>query len=134
MPAQFNVKKMKVLLIIYFGILSIGFCSFLEQIPVKLLQPDGSIINGFSSGDEYYVRLHDANNFTIIQDTNDGYYYYAHLLNDVVAPTHYRADQPIPKSANLQSGVYISKENYLNPEDAKLINEFINKIQKELSN
>ena len=28
----------------------------------------------------------------------------------------------------------ISKENYLNPEDAKLINEFINKIQKELSN
>ena len=28
----------------------------------------------------------------------------------------------------------ISKENYLNPEDANLINEFINKIQKELSN
>tara|TARA_B110000014_G_C20015037_1_gene526363 strand:- start:92 stop:349 length:258 start_codon:yes stop_codon:yes gene_type:complete len=28
----------------------------------------------------------------------------------------------------------IKKENYLNPEDAKLINEFINKIQKELSN
>ena len=27
----------------------------------------------------------------------------------------------------------ISKENYLNPEDAKLINEFILKIQKELS-
>ena len=26
----------------------------------------------------------------------------------------------------------INKENYLNPEDAKLINEFINKIQKEL--
>ena len=25
----------------------------------------------------------------------------------------------------------ISKENYLNPEDAKLINEFINKIQKD---
>ena len=28
----------------------------------------------------------------------------------------------------------ISKENYLNPEDAKLINDFINKLQKELSN
>jgi len=28
----------------------------------------------------------------------------------------------------------INKENYLNPEDAKLINEFINKIQKELLN
>ena len=28
----------------------------------------------------------------------------------------------------------ISKENYLSPEDEKLINYFINKLQKELSN
>ena len=28
----------------------------------------------------------------------------------------------------------ISKENYLSPEDAKLIIDFINKLQKELSN
>ena len=28
----------------------------------------------------------------------------------------------------------ISKENYLSPDDAKLINEFINKFKKELSN
>ena len=28
----------------------------------------------------------------------------------------------------------ISKENYLSPGDAKLINEFINKLKKELSN
>jgi len=28
----------------------------------------------------------------------------------------------------------ISKENYLNPDDAKLINDFINKLKKELSN
>ena len=28
----------------------------------------------------------------------------------------------------------IEKENYLSPDDAKLINEFINKLKKELSN
>ena len=28
----------------------------------------------------------------------------------------------------------ISKENYLSPDDAELINEFINKLKKELSN
>ena len=28
----------------------------------------------------------------------------------------------------------VSKENYLSPDDAKLINEFINKLKKELSN
>ncbi len=27
----------------------------------------------------------------------------------------------------------VSKENYLSPEDAKLINDFINKLKKELS-
>jgi hypothetical protein len=27
-----------------------------------------------------------------------------------------------------------SKENYLSPDDAKLVNEFINKLKKELSN
>ena len=28
----------------------------------------------------------------------------------------------------------VKKENYLSPDDAKLINEFINKLKKELSN
>ena len=28
----------------------------------------------------------------------------------------------------------ISQKNYLNPDDAKLINEFLNKLKKELSN
>jgi|TARA_Y100000758_G_C15844325_1_gene346809 protein-arginine kinase activator protein McsA len=28
----------------------------------------------------------------------------------------------------------VNKENYLTPEDAKLINDYINKIKKELSN
>ena len=28
----------------------------------------------------------------------------------------------------------VSKENYLSPEDAKLINEFINKVKQELAN
>ncbi len=28
----------------------------------------------------------------------------------------------------------VKKENYLSPEDAKLINDFLNKIKKELSN
>ena len=53
--------------------------SFLEYIPVNLLQPDGSKIPCFSSGDEYYVRLHNAEDYTIMQNTDDGFYYYAKL-------------------------------------------------------
>ena len=54
------------------GFLSIGFGAFLDNIPVNLLQQDGSKISCFSSGDEYYVRLHDEHNYTIIQNSDDG--------------------------------------------------------------
>ena len=72
---------MKIVFIIYIGIISLVWGAFLDNIPVNLHQPDGSKISCFSSGDEYYVRLHDAENYTIIQNTDDGFYYYAQLLN-----------------------------------------------------
>ena len=87
--------------------------TFLEHIPVNLLQPDGSKIFSFSSGDEYYVRLHNAEDYTIIQNEDDGFYYYAQLLNSEVVPTIYRADQSLSETVNLRPGIYISKEDYL---------------------
>ena len=50
---------------------------FIDDITVNLIQPDGSEFSCLSSGNHYYVRLHDNENNTIIQDVNDGYYYYA---------------------------------------------------------
>ena len=38
------------------------------------------------------------------------------------------------KQLNHKLEKFQSKENYLTPDDAKLINEFINKLKKELSN
>ena len=104
---------MRAILITLIGFLSIGFGAFLDNIPVNLLQPDGSKMSCFSSGDEYYVRLHDTQNYTIIQSIHDGYYYYAQLINNEVVPTIYRADQPLPETVNLQPEIYISKEDYL---------------------
>ena len=96
---------MRALLLIIFIIQSIGLGAFLEDIPVNVYQPDGSKIFCFSSGDEYYVRLHDEKDYTIVQNLHDGFYYYAQLFNDTVEPTIYRADHPIPEIANLQSGI-----------------------------
>ena len=73
---------MKTVFIIYFGILSLVWGAFLDNISVNLFQPDGSQISCFSSGDEYYVRLHNEQDFTIIQDAHNGYYYYAKLINN----------------------------------------------------
>ena len=105
-------ERIKIICITMILCASICIGAFLEDIPVNLHQPDGSILSCFSSGDEYYVRLHNADDYTIIQNIDDGFYYYAQLLNSEVVPTHYLAGQPLPEMANLQPGIHISKENY----------------------
>ena len=61
-----NRIVLRIILITIFGFLSIGLGAYLDNIPVNLLQPDGSKIPSFSSGDEYYVRLHNEDNYTIM--------------------------------------------------------------------
>ena len=70
-----NFKK--IYLFIFFYSIVIG--AYLENIPVNLNQPDNSIISCLASGDEFYIRLHNSNNYTIIQNPIDGYYYYANF-------------------------------------------------------
>jgi len=75
-------------------------------------QPDGSLLKCFASGDEYYVRLHDKNNYTIVQCPVDGYYYYAQSIKGKVSPSIYRADQSIPQKTYLKKNARISKDQY----------------------
>ena len=58
-----------------------------------LIQPDNSELHCFTSGDEYYARLHDQNDYTIIQSNVDGYYYYAELIGSNIIPSIYKANQ-----------------------------------------
>ena len=53
-----------------------AFAAPLKNIPVRLTQPDGQVIECFASGDEFYNYLHDANGFTIVKGEG-GYYCYA---------------------------------------------------------
>ncbi|SVE59832.1 uncharacterized protein METZ01_LOCUS512686, partial [marine metagenome] len=99
--------------IVLIGWFSIVQGAYLENIPVNLHQPDGSELTFLTTGDEFYVRLHDANNYTIIQSQDDGYYYYAQLINYKVVPTIFRADQPLPSVNNLERGIQVTKEEYL---------------------
>ena len=86
--------------IIVIGYLSFIQGAYLKNIPVNLDQPNGIAMTCLSSGDEYYIRLHNHENFTFIQSQEDGYYYYAHSVDGQVVPTIYRADQPIPSTIN----------------------------------
>ena len=104
------MKNISVILIVW---LSIGQGAYLKNIPINLQQPDGTKLNCWATGDEFYVRLHDGNNYTIIQKQENGYFYYAQSINDEVVPTIFRADQSVPAGIKLERGVRISKEDYL---------------------
>ena len=62
------MKKITYLIIIH----SFCFGAYLENLPVTLVQPNGGSFNCFATGDEFYARLHDENDYTIIQSQIDG--------------------------------------------------------------
>ena len=109
-------KNISVILI---GWLSILHGNYLENIPVNLQQPNGIKLGSMVTGDEYYVRLHDTQNYTIIQSIYDGYYYYAQLINNEVEPTIYRADQPIPEKVNFPAGIHINRRLFTKKTEQK---------------
>lgn len=55
----------------------IAQAAYVENMPVKRVQPNGDTLSCFVSGDEFYHRLHDANGFTIVQNPETGYWVYA---------------------------------------------------------
>ena len=67
--------------------------ALLYDVPVELHQPDGTTLYCFASGDEYYSRLHDSDDYTITQSDEDGFYYYALLEDGDIVPSTLRADQ-----------------------------------------
>jgi len=108
------MKKTKILLLLalVFSALQMAFAAPLKNIPVRLTQPDGQVIECFASGDEFYNYLHDANDFTIVKGEG-GYYCYAmhDSLGEVVA-SPYRVNSVDPASVGLQPYAMISEKAY----------------------
>jgi len=117
---------MKKIFIIVF-ILNFISAAKLTDIPVILKQPNGNIINCFTSGDEFYHYLHDENNFTIIESKVDGYYYYADVINGNIVPSLYLVGAVEPSSAGLQRNIMISFEEYKSRRDKFIIEENISR-------
>lgn len=54
-----------------------GNAAPLRFMPYEIIQPDGTKIACFVSGDEYHSWVHDANGYTIIRHPSTGYWVYA---------------------------------------------------------
>jgi M6 family metalloprotease-like protein len=103
-----NIKK-NILYIILIAFLTGSLLSApLKNVPLKLVQPDGTILNVFASGDEFYNWVHDKDDFTIVIDKSTGYYVYAVKQNDELLPSAYIVGRVNPNFTNLEKGVNYS--------------------------
>ena len=100
--------------------IQISWSALLFDIPVELYQPDGTVLNCYVSGDEYYNYLHDIEGYTIIQSDTDGYYYYAKKENNQIIPSEYRPDQNNDLAAlGLSKRIMISQTEYIENRNRK---------------
>lgn len=114
----------KIFLLLFFAAL-LGLpkshASYVKNHPYQVTQPDGTVINCFVSGDEYYNWLHDSEGFTIIQAA-DGYYYYGISDKGLVSPTQFKVNSVNPTMAGLKPWAKISKQEYQRRKDSFTVN------------
>jgi M6 family metalloprotease-like protein len=91
-----------------------SFGVYLENVPYKLTQPDGEVLNVFITGDEFFRRVHDSEGYSIVMG-NGGWYYYA--LYDPVADDLIPSQFVVTASRNtvlpMAKGLGISREKYM---------------------
>ncbi len=63
----------------------------LKNVPVVVKQPDGTMMQLYASGDEFYNVLHDALGYTVVKDPNTGAYVYAEKKNGQLVPSSHPA-------------------------------------------
>lgn len=87
------------------------FAAPIYKKPTTIFQPDGTKINCFVSGDEFFNYLHDENGYTIIQAA-DGWFYYAQKSGETVKASTFRVNTVNPEKIGLQKFAIISKKEY----------------------
>ncbi len=84
--------------------------AYLSYEPVELEQPDGTRLNLFASGDEFYNWLHDKDGYTIRQDSAGWYVYLDKQGPDELTCTELVAGRDDPAAAGLRPGVNLSAQ------------------------
>ncbi len=79
--------------------------AYLENVPQVLIQPDGSRIECFASGDEHYHWLHDAEGFVIVRDPETGFWVWAEAAEGDLAPTEYVVGRIPPRYLDLEPNI-----------------------------
>lgn len=109
-------------LILSFFSISIVHSAYLTNVPIKIQQPNGIIINCFASGDEYHNWIHNADGKTIVLNEKTGYYVYATRIDNKLVPSEIIVGRETNDLNKIPRGLNISKEEML--EKARLMKKF----------
>lgn len=123
------MKRILSLLFLIIALSSTNMGAWLNNVPVSVKQPDGTELQLFATGDEYYNWVHDANGFTVIRDSESGQVVYAFLENDELIPSTFLVGQVDPESLGLQPWLNISGEKMENIRRAAL--DYTTKMEKQ---
>ncbi|MDR1973429.1 MAG: M6 family metalloprotease domain-containing protein [Bacteroidales bacterium] len=96
-----------------FILLIMAVCAFAasrQNAPVTITQPNGEEVHIFVSGNEFYHRLHDKDGYTIVQNPNDGWFYYAKLKSGDIVPSKHKVGSTDPQKTSLKPNVNPSVE------------------------
>lgn len=105
-------KRLIILLTLFFLSIGNSIAGRVEKREIVLLQPDQTKIVCYVSGDEYYHRVTDANDYTIVIDDN-GWYCYAVLSKEgIPISSGYPVGKEDPTTLPLKQGITLSVENY----------------------
>ncbi len=78
-------------------------------LPVEAVQPDGTELSIFASGDEFHNWLHDESNYTIVR-ANDGSYVYAEPSGRSLVAGNLLVGRDDPASRSIPVGLNLSPE------------------------
>jgi hypothetical protein len=89
------------------------FAAWLNNVPGKVSQPDGTVIDVLKSGDEFHNWAHDENGYTIVKDKKTGFWCWAKSAQDGdIESSGYPVHLYTPESLNLTPRVNISAARY----------------------
>ncbi|MEI7595305.1 MAG: M6 family metalloprotease domain-containing protein [Bacteroidota bacterium] len=126
------MKKIIIFFLVLFHLSA--FSAYIENVPQTIKQPDGTILQCYATGDEFYNWLHDENNYTIVQDKNTGFYVYADLVGGKLVPTSYIAGKSNPKLIGITKGVNITGNEMEIKRKASILNTELSKKTKISNN
>lgn len=104
-----------------------AFGAYIQDLETTVYQPDGTKLDIYSSGDEFYNYLHDSDGYKIIQGP-DRYYYYAAMEDGKFIPSSYKAGEVRAKNIlSLDKNINITEEEY-----RQRVDKFNAKVYKDV--